>query len=125
MIDDIHMWSDTLKGADMTKSKMIILALVATGLVAGCTARKDRVLFDGKYFRTKVSKIDKQRDVFQVTVHDPAKSVEGAREAGRHAGNSYCVKNYGSSKIDWTIGPDAEQLRVVDNKLVFQGTCPQ
>jgi hypothetical protein len=82
-------------------------------------------LFDGKYFRTKVSKVDKQRDVFQVTVQEPTKSIDGAREAGRHAGVSYCVKNYGNSDIDWAIGPDMEQLRVSDNKLVFQGTCPQ
>ncbi len=111
----------------MTKSRLIILALVTTGLVAGCIAQKDRVLFDGKYFGTKVSKVDKQRDVFQVTVNDVTKSIDGAREAGRHAGNSYCVKNYGSSKIDWTVGPDTppEQLRIVGDKMVFQGTCPQ
>ncbi len=109
----------------MKTSTLAILALVAGALVAGCTKQEDRILFDGKYFRTKVSKVDKQRDVFQVTVNDPQKSIEGAREAGRHAGNAYCVKTFGSSDITWAIGPDSEQLRIADNKLVFQGKCPQ
>ncbi|MGJ8625449.1 MAG: hypothetical protein ACSHXB_00705 [Sulfitobacter sp.] len=109
----------------MTKSNLILLALVTAGLVSGCVAQKDQILFDGKYFRAKVSKINKQRDVFQVTVHGVTRSIDGAREAGRHAGNSYCVKNYGSSDIDWAVGPDTEGLRVIDDKLIFQGTCPQ
>tara|TARA_R110000787_G_scaffold161992_1_gene275376 strand:+ start:502 stop:837 length:336 start_codon:yes stop_codon:yes gene_type:complete len=111
----------------MMKSTLVILALVTGGLVVGCTAKDDRILFDGKYFRTKVSKVDKQRDVIAVTVRDPARSIDGAREAGRHAGVSYCVKNYGNSDIDWVVGPDTppEQLRITDNKLIFQGTCPQ
>ena len=109
----------------MKNTHLIILAVVSAVMVAGCTAQKDRILFDGKYFSAKVSKVNKQRDVFQVTVKDPAKSIDGAREAGRHAAVSYCVKNYGSSDIEWSIGPDTEQLTIVDNKLVFQGKCPQ
>lgn len=109
----------------MMKSRLVILAVVSSVLVVGCVAKKDRVLFDGKYFRAKVSKVNKQRDVFQVTVKDPAKSIDGAREAGRHAGVSYCVKTYGNSDIEWSIGPDTEQLTITDNKLVFQGKCPQ
>ena len=109
----------------MKKSTLVILALITAGLMVGCTKKSDRILFDGKYFRTKVSKVDKQRDVFLVTVSEPGKSIDGAREAGRHAGVSYCVKNYGNSDIDWSIGPDMEQLRISDNKLIFQGTCPQ
>ncbi len=117
--------ANIFEGTEMTKSNLIILATVAAGLISGCVAQKDRVLFDGHYFRTKVSKIDKQRDVFRLTVFGVDKSVEGAREAGRHAGNAYCVSNYGSSDITWAIGPDSEQINVVDNKMVFQGKCPQ
>lgn len=109
----------------MKTSNIVVLVVVMAGLVAGCTARKDRILFDGKYFRTKVSKVNKQRDVFQVTVRDPAQSIDGAREAGRHAGVAYCVAQYGNSDIDWAVGPDAGTLRIADNKLTFQGTCPQ
>ena len=102
----------------------VVLACVA---LAGCTDSKNRLAFDGQYFRTKVSKVDKQRDVFTVRIRDVARSLDGAREAGRHAGVSYCVENFGSSKIDWSVGPDTPpgELRVVDNTLVFQGVCPQ
>ena len=109
----------------MKTSNLMIVALITAGVVAGCTAEEDRILFDGKYFRTKISKVDKQRDVFLVTVRDPSKSIDGAREAGRHAGIAHCVENFGSSDIDWAVGPDDEQLRIADKKLVFQGTCPQ
>ena len=97
------------------------------GLLAGCTDSKNQLAFDGQYFRTKVAKVDKQRDVFTVRIRDVARSLDGAREAGRHAGTAYCVENYGSSKINWSVGPDTppEQLQIVDNTLVFQGVCPQ
>lgn len=102
-------------------------AVLALGVVAGCTDSKNRIAFDGQYFRTKVSKVDGQRDVFTVRIRDVARSLDGAREAGRHAGISYCVKNYGNSDIAWSVGPDTppEQLQISDNTLVFQGVCPQ
>ncbi len=111
----------------MTKKLMVMMVLVAVTALAGCQRNKDRILFDGKFFRTKIGKVDGQRDVFTVTVRDVSQSPEGALSAGRFAGVSYCVKNYGSSDIDWAVGPDTppEQLRIVDNTLVFQGTCPQ
>ncbi|NNK16204.1 MAG: hypothetical protein HKP51_04780 [Sulfitobacter sp.] len=107
--------------------KLAVAGMLALGVLAGCTDSKNRLAFDGQYFRVKVSKVDKQRDVFTVRIRDVARSLDGAREAGRHAGNSYCVENFGSSKIDWTVGPDTppEELQIVDNTLVFQGVCPQ
>ncbi len=108
--------------------KTISVAIVlAVGLVPGCTDQKNQLRFDGQYFRTKVAKVDGQRDVFTVRIRDVARSLDGAREAGRHAGTSYCVETYGNSDIDWAIGPDTppEQLQIVDNTLVFQGVCPQ
>ncbi len=109
----------------MTKKMFLIGTLVATTAVAACQAGSERVAFDGKYFRTKVAKVDGKRDVFTVTVRDVAQSVAGAREAGRHEAVSYCVGTYGSSDIDWVVGPDTPELRIVDNAIVFQGTCPQ
>lgn len=107
--------------------KLAVAGVVALGVLAGCTDSQNRIAFDGQYFRTKVSKVDKQRHVFTVRIRDVARSLDGAREAGRHAGVSYCVENYGSSKITWAVGPDTppEELQIVDNTLVFQGVCPQ
>lgn len=106
-----------------TVGAMIVTAIV----VAGCAAGRDQLRFDGEYFRTKVARVDGQRDVFTVRVRDVARSLDGAREAGRHAGISHCVENYGSSKIAWQVGPDTppEALQIEDNTLLFQGVCPQ
>lgn len=107
-----------------TLSTVLVMGLA---LLAGCTDSKNRIAFDGQYFRTKVAKVDGERDVFTVRIRDVQRSLEGAREAGRHAGNAYCVENFGSSDIAWSVGPDTppEQLRITDNTLVFQGVCPQ
>jgi hypothetical protein len=106
---------------------LIILLAGATALSACGGNKNQRIAFDGKYFRTKVAKVDGQRDEFTVTVRDVAQSPDGARAAARHEATAYCVGNYGSSAIDWTVGPDTpgQQLRIVDNTLTFRGTCPQ
>ncbi|WP_276150409.1 MULTISPECIES: hypothetical protein [unclassified Sulfitobacter] len=108
------------------KKRCLTIALIL-GVMAGCTDSKNRIAFDGQYFRVKVAKVDGQRDVFSVRIRDVARSLDGAREAGRHAGTAYCVEHYGSSKITWAVGPDTppEQLQITDNTLVFQGACPQ
>lgn len=102
-------------------------ALVATMAVAGCINREDKIPFDGQYFRSKVSKVDKQFDVFTVSVKPVSASLEGAREAGRYEATSYCVNTFGSSDIIWTAGPDApeEDLTIENDQLVLQGRCPQ
>lgn len=109
--------------------KTILTATMGMALLAlaGCGGDDQRVAFDGHFFKTKLSKVDGQRDVFQVTVKDAAKSVEGARAAARYEAVKYCVGNYGSSDIIWTLGPDApaSALRIDGAALTFQGRCPQ
>lgn len=111
-------WSDDMK---------LLIPLVAAALLAtACTNTDDLIAFDGHFFRTKVKKVDRQLDVFTVNIRDVSQSLDGAREAGEHAGISWCVKYFGSSEIEWTVGPDtpADQLPIVDDTLVFQGVCP-
>lgn len=107
--------------------RLAAAGVVALAGLAACTNSKNQLAFDGQYFRTKVAKVDGQLDVFTVRIRDVSRSLDGAREAGRHAGVSHCVKNFGDSRIDWTVGPDTppEQLQITDNTLVFQGVCPQ
>lgn len=101
-----------------------VLALLAVAALAACESREDRVLFDGIYFRSKAAKIDKdQPQSFTVTVNGFSQSADGAREAGRYEGTKYCIANYGTSNIEWSQGPDDEQLAVDGDKLVLAGTC--
>ncbi|MEW9919163.1 hypothetical protein AB2B41_06090 [Marimonas sp. MJW-29] len=107
------------------KTSLLVCAAVLV-LLAGCTDSKNRIAFDGQYFRAKASKVDNTRHAFTVRVRDVSRSLDGAIAAGRHEGISYCVNNFGSSDIEWTVGPDTppEQLQITDNTLVFQGVCP-
>ncbi|MFT6091127.1 hypothetical protein [Sulfitobacter sp.] len=106
--------------------RFFVIACTIAAVLAGCTSQEDRVAFDGIYFKTKVSKVDGQRDVFTLLVKSASRSIEGAREAARYEATVYCVNNYGSSDIVWVVGPDtpADNLRLVDDSLTFSGSCP-
>lgn len=103
-----------------------ILLMLGIAMLAGCVDRDHRLVFDGHYFRAKVAKVDRQRHVFTVRIRDVDQSLDGARAAGQHEGMAYCIENFGSSDITWTVGPEtpAEVLQIIDNTLTFQGTCP-
>ena len=105
----------------------ILIPFLAIALVLGaCSNDDDLVAFDGKYFRTKVKKVDKQWDVFTVEIRNVSQSLDGARQAGEYAGIEHCVGFFGTSDILWTVGPNTppEQLQIVDDRLTFQGRCP-
>jgi hypothetical protein len=105
--------------------KLSSVAILAVTLVAGCTDPEDLIAFDGPYFKSKLSKVDKQRDQFVVEVSPASASLDGAREAGRYEATKYCIAQYGTSSIAWEYGPDAEDgtLRVENDKLQFRGAC--
>ncbi|MCF3593841.1 hypothetical protein LZG00_07495 [Rhodobacteraceae bacterium LMO-12] len=114
------------------KAKQIILFGLVAGMLASCgVANKMRtkkgLFFEGHQFRARSEKVDDVREEFIVTVARASQSVEGAREAGRHEANSYCITNYGRSDMDWVAGqgPDDENIaaRIVDDKLVLRGRC--
>jgi hypothetical protein len=87
----------------------------------------DRILFDGQAFRAKAKVVDKKVSPadFSVVVNGVSASLDGAREAGRYEGTKFCIENFGSSRIEWKVGPDTEpqQLQISDDKLTFAGTC--
>jgi len=101
--------------------------LAATLLLAACSGerRAERVAFDGQFFRASAKKVDRQRLNFEVTVRPVSASLAGAREAGRFEAIRYCIGNFGTSNIDWTNGPDAEDgtLRIANDRLLLLGTC--
>ncbi len=113
------------------KSNGIMLGMVAAlTFVSACgvvTPSENQVRFDGHAFRAKVKPVNKKVSPadFTVVVNGVSASLDGAREAGRFEGTKFCIKNFGSSKIAWKVGPDTEpqNLRISDDKLTFAGTC--
>jgi len=103
---------------------VVLLIVSACGIV---TPSADRVTFDGKAFRAKAKQVDKKASPteFTVVVNGVSASLDGAREAGRYEGIKFCISNFGSSRINWKVGPDTEpqNLRISDDKLTFAGTC--
>ena len=100
------------------------LCLLALG---GCADKDKRVRFDGIHFKTKAKAVDRKVSVadFRVEVKKATQSLDGARGAGEYDGIRYCIANFGSSRIDWAIGPDTDPaaLRIEDDTLTFRGTC--
>lgn len=102
-----------------------LLALCALAVLAGCSNNKNRVLFDGEYFRTKAKSASEDRLSFVVRVPSVDRSLEGAREAGAYEGARYCIENFGTSEIAWVQGPDGDAgtLVVDGNTLTLSGRC--
>lgn len=111
---------------DMRPALWVGVLIMATLLLSGCDrVRADKVAFDGVYFRSNASAIEKQRDFFQINVTPVSSSIEGAREAGRYEATRYCIENFGTSDLDWVQGPDAEDgtLTIDNDSLILSGTC--
>ncbi|MBR9842976.1 MAG: hypothetical protein GYB25_07440 [Rhodobacteraceae bacterium] len=109
----------------------LMLVCVAAFAMGCATARdkmsnKEKITFDGHYFITKIDRPERKvRDHFMVYVRNPHQSLKAAREAGRYEAVKYCIKEYGTSQIDWIRGPDVEDagLAFDNERLVLEGTC--
>lgn len=106
--------------------RLTLLGLAVVIALGACSDRdRQRVLFDGVYFRTKAKAVKDDRQSFNVEVPKANRSINGAREAGRFEGTRYCIENFGTSDINWSLGPDAEDGRLVieNNDLRLSGRC--
>lgn len=102
------------------------LLLVAGLALSGCAKKESRVYFNGNYYPTKGKHVGKDdRREFVVTVRRANQGEAGAREAGRYGGKQYCLKNYGTSEIEWAVGPDAPAGTYDASKgsIAMRGTC--
>ncbi len=127
VLRDDHLASRSYRTAPHAR---VLGALAALVFVSSCglvTPSSDRVVFDGQYFRAKAKVVDKKVSLtdFTVVVNGVSASLDGAREAGRYEGTKFCIANFGSSRIDWKVGPDTDpqNLRISDDKLTFAGKC--
>ncbi|MDU8929040.1 hypothetical protein RXV86_16725 [Alisedimentitalea sp. MJ-SS2] len=116
----------------MTRMMKLTTVVLLTSLVASCGAvqklkPKKGLYFDGQRYRVRAQKVGDEREEFQATVSKASRSIEGTREAGRHASVTYCINNYGRSDIEWAEGqgPDDENIeqRIVNDQVTFRGRC--
>lgn len=103
-----------------------ISILVLGCALAACSNESEKIAFDGKYFKTDLDDLDARHE-FQVTASPVSASLLGAKEAARYEATIFCVNEYGSSAIEWVVGPDDpdETLPIANNTLTLQGACPQ
>lgn len=101
--------------------------LICAGLaLAACTNRNkdDQFAFNGIHFQSKSDKVSKDvRERFYVNVKRANQDLAAAREAGRYEGTRYCIAEYGTSRIDWVVGPENEATVPVDDVLRLEGIC--
>ena len=103
-----------------------LILCVSAALLVACGNRRDGdIPFDGQYFRATAKKVDRTREDFTVTVRPVSASFEGALQAGEYEATKYCVLTFGSSDIDWEVGPDLdpEAYAIDGDQLQLSGTC--
>lgn len=105
--------------------KYVGLILAAMLVLGACAKKEEKVLFDGNFYPSKAKNGKGDRKVFVVSVRRASQGINGAREAGRHAGTLYCLKNFGTSEINWEVGPDAaeDMLTTKSGSLTLKGEC--
>lgn len=106
----------------------LVLSLVCAGLLAGCgnsQSSKQRIAFDGFYFKSSIKAVKEDPRMFDVTVKGAAQSREGAEDAGRYEATRHCVVNYGNSKLEWLVVVETEErdVRLEDDTLILRGKC--
>jgi hypothetical protein len=105
--------------------RYLVLTVLALITLAGCTAEEDRIRFDGQLYRAKLSSDSDNRRAFTATASPVSNSLQGAREAAAYEAISYCVRQYGTSRILWDVGPDTadDALPIDRDTLSYAGTC--
>lgn len=102
------------------------LILLMLGVLASCTERKERPVFDGVYYPAK-SRAEKQdRRNFSSSVSRANRGVEGARKAAVHEATRYCIETFGTSRIDWAGVPEGQEGPVfmrAGDRVSVTGRC--
>jgi hypothetical protein len=106
--------------------RALATVVVASTLVAACSGtirNVNAVKFDGHYFAGRASKNSADPHEFSVRIRNAAKSIAGAREAAQYEATIYCIQQFGTSDIIWSIGPDDEAISLSNRSLTLAGRC--
>ncbi|MCC1492309.1 hypothetical protein [Cognatishimia sp. F0-27] len=107
---------------------LILVSLVAS--VSGCgwlgIGRGGDVAFDGQYYRGNASSEQRlEKQYFMATVGPVSNSFEGARAAAQYEAIKHCIKYFGTSNIDWEVGPNTPDsaIMVDGDEITYMGVC--
>ena len=118
-----------VKGITRPQSQHLIVGLATSSflMMTGCSnpfeLEENKVSFDGYYFSSKLSRSKLDGRSFDLTIRRANRSLLGAREAGRYEATSFCIKNYGTSDINWVLGPDDQSIGLTGKVLKLSGQC--
>lgn len=107
------------------KGAAVISALAAALLLSACENPNAGPVFDGMRYTGRISLDKEDKRSFTATVAPVSQGVEAAREAARYEGTQHCVRNYGTSEIDWRLSPDADRaaLQIAEDQMTVAGRC--
>jgi uncharacterized protein YceK len=109
-----------------SRGNTLVTVIATCLLISGCSGtirNVNAVKFDGHYFSARTAKIKSDPYGFTVRIRNAAKSIAGAREAARYEATIYCVEQFGTSDIIWSIGPDDEAISLSNRSLTLAGRC--
>jgi len=115
-----------MRGGGVKHMKPIFAAVIGCAVLAGCQEKEDLISFDGHFYRSNLAK-GEARHLFTVSSRPVSASLTGALQAAEYEAFDYCINQYGTSDIDWVVGPDLapESYAIVDDTVTLQGGCKQ
>jgi len=101
-------------------------ALLGLAIVAGCSDRDARVVFDGNYYPGKARGDRADRRDFTATVRRVGQGIAGAQKAAVHEATQYCINTFGTSRIAWSgagAGQEGPAYSRSGDQLSVSGRC--
>lgn len=97
----------------------------AIGVGASSARGPNQIQINGTVFRSKLRIDGPEKRDLTITVRPVRVDPGAAQEAGRYRATVYCLRKFGSSATDWTVGPDipVDQLQIADDTITLQGSC--
>ena len=102
---------------------LIALLPIMFCVACGESYKDNQHAFDGVKFSASLKVEKDASEIFSLRVKKAAKSVAGAREAGRYKATKYCVEKFGTSDIAWIMGPDSPDLELENGNFNLIGSC--
>ena len=105
--------------------RTLALVLTAGTVLAACAERKERVTFNGVFYKAKAKPASDDRQTFSLKVPRVDRGFEGALLAADYEAARYCIKEFGTSELEWFNGPEGDEgtIAVENNTMTFSGRC--